>query len=289
VTLKGAGELSMDFRRPLLGALCLALATAQSAPAIGQDNDPINPPPTAADWAGLAKLPDWSGVWTPDIRDQAAQEKDIPWNAHGAKLADTMWAESAAGNPRGLFVDCLPEAMPSWMMISHNSLEILFTPGRVTMLGESDSNRLRRIYTDGRAHPEDPDLTFHGHSTGKWEGDTLVIDTVGVLPQSYIAASEGVGVPNGGDMHIVERIRLRDPDTLLVSMVIDAPKVLAKPYETTRIYYRQRLQRFDIVEGVCIQGFFDPVVDADGHHFWKPLPYGADGNPIPLSASTTPN
>jgi len=279
----------MDFRRPLLGALCLALAAVHSAPAIAQeDNDPINPPPTAADWANLANLPDWSGVWTPDIRDQAAQEKDVPWNEHGAKLADIMWAEFADGNPRGLFVDCLPEAMPSWMMISHNSLEILFTPGRVTMLGESDSNRLRRIYTDGRPHPEDPDLTFHGHSTGKWEGDTLVIDTVGVLPQSYIAVSEAVGVPNGGDMHIVERIRLRDPDTLLVHMVIDAPKVLAKPYETTRIYYRQRRQRFDIVEGVCIQGFFNPVVDADGYHFWEPLPYGSDGNPIPLSV-TNPN
>ena len=79
--------------------------------------------------------------------------------------------------------------------MTHNAMEILFTPGRITMLGEGDGNRMRRIYTDGRRHPEDPDLTIHGHSIGHWEGDTLVVDTVGIIPQGYIAVSEAVGVP----------------------------------------------------------------------------------------------
>src|SRR6267142_443801 len=82
----------------------------------------------------------------------------------------------------------------------HTAKDILFTPGRVTMLGESDGNRLRRIYTDSRPHPADPDPTFHGHSIGHWEGQTLVVDTVGILPETYIAPSEGVGLPNNGDM-----------------------------------------------------------------------------------------
>jgi hypothetical protein len=76
------------------------------------------------------------------------------------------------------------------MLVTHNAMEILFTPGRVTMLGESDGNRLRRIYTDGRPHPDTPDPTFHGHSIGHWEGDTLVVDTVDILPQAPLAISE---------------------------------------------------------------------------------------------------
>ena len=112
------------------------------------------------------------------------------------------------------------------MLITHNAMEILVTPGRVTMLGEGDGNRMRRIYTDGRQHPEDPDLTIHGHSIGRWDGDTLVVDTVGIIPQSYIALSEAVGIPNNGGMHIVERIRLRDADTLAVELAITAPEVL---------------------------------------------------------------
>jgi hypothetical protein len=86
-----------------------------------------------------------------------------------------------------------PEAHPTWMLVTHNAMEILFTPGRVTMLGESDGNRLRRIYTDGRPHPYVPDPTFHGHSIGHWEDDTLVVDTVHILPQVPLAISEAPG------------------------------------------------------------------------------------------------
>src|SRR5438552_44645 len=134
-------------------------------------------------------------------------------------------AEEKAGRPPPLFVNCLPEAMPAWMLVTHNAMEILFTPGRVTLLGESDGNRLRRIYTDGRHHPDDPDPTFHGHSIGRWEGDTLVVDTVGVVPQAYIAISEAAGVPNNGDMRIAELIYLASRDILHVELEITAPKV----------------------------------------------------------------
>ncbi len=135
---------------------------------------------------------------------------------------------------------CLPYGMPALMLIPHNAMEILFTPGRVTILGESDGNRLRRIYTDGRSHPDDPDLTFSGHSIGHWEGQALVVDTVGVLPQSWVAISEAVGNPNDGDMHIVERIHLDGPGVLLDELTITAPKIFTAPWKTTRRWYRQR-------------------------------------------------
>src|SRR5439155_8501480 len=125
----------------------------------------------------------------------------------------------------------LQPGTPAWMLVTHNAMEILFPPGRVTMLGESDGNRLRRSYTGGRPHPE-PDPSFHGHSIGHWEGNTLVVETVDILPQSTIAISEAAGVPNNGDMRIVERIYLADKDVLHDELEIFAPKVLTKPWKT---------------------------------------------------------
>ena len=233
--------------------------------------------------AASAKLPDWSGVWTPSVSDQEARMKadPPPWNpAAAAQIAELVAAEKA-GDPRGLFVNCLPEAMPSWMLITHNALEFLFTPGRVTLLGETDGNRLRRIYTDGRSHPADPDPTFHGHSIGHWEGQTLVVDTVGILPETYIASSESVGVPNNGDMHIVERIHLVGPDTMHDDLEITAPHVLTRTWKITLILFRQRAQKYDIVEGVCLQGSYSEGKDANGNDVFLPVPQTEGGNVLP--------
>ena len=243
----------------------------------------INPPPTAKDWANLAKLPDWSGVWNPFVTDQDKQAKTNmpPWTPKVNEQIQFQLAEETAGRPPPLFVDGLPEGMPAWMLITHNAMEVLFTPGRVTMLGESDGNRLRRIYTDGRQHPDDPDPTFHGHSIGKWEGDTLVVDTVGVSPQAYLAISEAAGIPNNGDMQIIERIHLVGKDELHDEIEIIAPKVLTKPWKTTRVYFRQRARKFDIVEGVCLEGYFAPRKDKFGNDIYAPIPVDVGGNRIP--------
>ena len=252
--------------------------------AVSPDQSAINAPPQANDWKRLSTLPDWSAVWNPNISDQVDQLRTnpVPWNSSAAVQIAKLLAAEKAGRPKGLFVDCLPEGMPSWMLITHNALEFLFSPGRVTILGESDGNRLRRIYTDGRPHPDDPDPTFHGHSIGHWEGGTLVVDTIGILPQAYLAVSEAVGVPNNGDMHIIERIHLAGPDVLQDDLQIIAPHVLEKPWTTTRSYFRQRARKYDIVEGVCLQGSFSQAVDADGNAVYVPLPQTADGNPQPL-------
>jgi len=259
-------------------ALCAGSATAQGAER--------NPPPTPADWAALARLPDWSGVWTPNISDQNAQIKGnpVPWQPAVQKVIDRLEADEKAGRPKGLWVDCLPHGMPGWMIKSHNALELLFTPGRITVLGEVDGNRLRRIYTDGRGHPDDPDPSFHGHSIGHWEGpagDTLVVDTVGVLPQTYLAVSEAVGVPNGGNLHVIERIRLASPEVLHWTLEIHAPQVLTKPWTTTRIWFRQRARKYDIAEGVCLQGYHRTGRDSDGFPAFLPIPQTALGNPVP--------
>ena len=248
---------------------------------------PQEDPKRAASWGALAQLPDWDGSWNPNITDQNAQIKSnpVPWNVNAALEVARLGELEKAGHPKGLFVNCLPEGMPAWMLITHNALEFLCSPGRVTILGESDGNRIRRIYTDGRAHPQDPDLSFHGHSIGHWENDTLVVDTVAVLPQTFLAVSEAVGLPNDGDLHVVERFHLVEPDILADDLEIEAPHLLSRPWKTQRRYFRQRSHKFDVVEGVCQQGFFSPQVDADGHHVFVPVPQTEDGNPVP---SATP-
>src|SRR5712691_5833076 len=270
------------FRAVLLTSMTLPLLSGHSAEPPAQPVA-VNQPPTAKDWANLAKLPDWSGVWNPNITDQFAQMRTNPppWNPKAAARTARMFAEEKAGRPPPIFVNCLPEAMPSWMLVTHNAMEILFTPGRVTMLGESDGNRLRRIYTDGRGHPDDEELTFHGHSIGHWEGDTLVVETVNVLAQTYLAVSEAAGVPNNGDMKIVERIHLADKDVLHVDLEITAPKILTKPWKTTRIFFRQRARKFDIVEGVCLEGYFAERTDKDGNAVFVPIPHAVGGNRVP--------
>ncbi len=259
----------------LAGALLTAILAPVAMVARAADKGPMDPAPTAADYAALGKLPDWSGAWTPDVHDQVAQEKSDPppWKPAAAQRIAKMYAEEAAGRPYPVIDHCFPHGMPTWMLITHNAFEILFTPGRVTLLGEVDGNRMRRIYTDGRGHPEDPDPSFFGHSVGHWEGDTLVVDTVAVLPEVYLAVNEAVGVPNDGDVHVVERLHLKDRGTLVDEMTITAPQVLAAPWHTTRRFYRQRARRSEIVEGVCVQGGFVESKDAQGDDVFQPITF----------------
>ena len=231
------------------------------------------------------KLPDWGGVWTPNFTDQQKQVTSNlpPWRPEAAAEFARQAAEAKAGKPRPLFVNCLPLGMPSLMLITHNAMEVLFTPGRVTLLGEGDGNRLRRIYTDGRPLPPDPDPSFHGYSVGRWEGEVLVVETVGIVPQSLIAAGEALGIPNNGDLRVRERIHLLSADLLAVDLEIEAPMVLTAAWKTRRTFFRQRARRAEIVESVCLQGQFAEGTDAHGNAVFVAAPTSPDGTPLPAS------
>ena len=227
-----------------------------------------------------AVTPDLTGVWIPDVKDQIRQETGNipPWKPEIIPQIQHMIAEDNAGRPFLVLGYCLPHGMPSWMLITHNAFELLVTPGRITMLGEVDGNRMRRIYMDGRPHPEDPDLTLHGHSIGHWDGETLVVDTTGIAPQSYIAVSEAAGIPNNGDMHIVERIHLTKPDVIADDMEITAPKVLTHTWKTTRLFRRYPDRHFEIIEGECVQEDLVPGKDSHGNDIFVLRPQNADGS-----------
>src|SRR6516165_5661021 len=102
----GSEEL-MKIRSPaiLLAVLAMSSVAAHAAEQSNKAPTIINPPPTAQDWADLAKLPDWSGVWNPKITDQDAQVKTNPppWNEQAAKKIEAMFAEEKAGRPRLIF------------------------------------------------------------------------------------------------------------------------------------------------------------------------------------------
>src|SRR5262249_59943648 len=103
-----------------------------------------------------------------------------------------------------------------------------------------------------------------------------VVDTVAILPETYIAPSEAVGLPNNGDMHVVEHIYLTGPDTLRDDLEITAPHVLTRTWKTSRILFRQRARKYDIVEGVCLQGNFSESKDSKGNAVFEPAPQTQD-------------
>ncbi len=240
----------------------------------------VAPAVTFAPFHARAEPPDFNGVWLPDVKDQHRQEIENmpPWKPNILPQVQHLIAEEKAGRPFLVLGHCLPHGMPSWMLMTHNAFEFLTTPGRITMLGEVDSNRMRRIYMDGRAHPEDPDPTLHGHSIGHWEGDVLVIDTTAIAPQAYIAISEAVGIPNDGDMHIVERLHLAKPNVLHDDLEITAPKVLTETWKTTRIFRRYPERHYEIIEGECEQEDLVPGKDQYGNDIFVSQPQNPDGS-----------
>ena len=261
-----------------LAVLAMTVVCVQAAEP-GKKQTIINPPPTAQAWADLAKLPDWSGVWNPKITDQDAQIKTNPppWTPKAAAQIEHMFAEEKAGRPPPIFVECLPEAMPSWMLVTHNAMEFCSHPAvsRSWAIRRQPvaPHLYRRPPASRRSDPHVP-----RPSDRHWEGDTLVVDTVGIRPQTYVAVSEAAGVPNNGDLHIIERIHLASPDILHDDLEIIAPKVLTQPWKTTRIYFRQRARKFDIVEGVCLEGSFAEKTDKDGNAIYVPIPHQVGGN-----------
>ncbi len=134
--------------------------------------------------------------------------------------------------------------MPS-LMFAIYPLEILQTPGRVTVIEEAFS-QTRRIYLDepqGKVGDIEPG--YYGHSVGRWDGDTLVVDTIGVK-ESVPGYRD---IPHSDEERIVERIRLIDPDILEDRMTVEDPMVLEKPWSFRFVY--RRMKGYHMLEYVC--------------------------------------
>jgi hypothetical protein len=127
---------------------------------------------------------------------------------------------------------CLPHGMPR-LMESPYPIEIVQTEGRITFLHEVAHN-VRRIWLQ-RAHPSPVRPTFLGDSIGRWEGDTLVVDTVGLNDRTFI---DDEGSSHSTQLHTVERYRKIDGGSKLeLIMTVEDPVTLEHPYSYRRIYH----------------------------------------------------
>jgi hypothetical protein len=257
-------------RNTLFGFLAAAaIALGQSAPAPAPK--PAHKAPTPADWATLGKLPDFTGVWEIPLGGGAARGGGGRGAPGGQGAPAAPGAPGRAGRGRGMApapaltpeyaakaaeqarlaaktednpsANCLPPGMPG-IMSQPYPIELLMTPGQVTIVVEAYT-QVRHIYTDGRPMPDDPDPSFDGTSIGHWEGDALVVETMGFEP-----VPRGINFPYSEKMKIVERFKLSDPDTLNVDTTILDPLALTQPYSMgNRVFKRHR--SWTIAEYVC--------------------------------------
>ena len=140
--------------------------------------------------------------------------------------------------------ECLPSGMPM-MMGAIYPMEFLQTPGQITIIAEAYSE-VRRIYLDepqGKIGEVEPG--YYGHSVGHWDGDTLVVDTIGIKETIRGYRS----MPHSDRMRITERIRLVAPDVLHDQITLDDPVVLEKPVTYTQAY--RRMPDYKMQEYVC--------------------------------------
>jgi hypothetical protein len=123
---------------------------------------------------------------------------------------------------------------------------IVQTPGLMVMLYESPNSPHRTVFTDGRPLPKDPNPTWLGYSVGRWEGDTLVVDTAGFNDRTWL---DSAGHPQTESLRITERLRRRDFGHMEFQMTIDDPKVFTKPF--TIKMERLLAPDTELLEDVC--------------------------------------
>jgi hypothetical protein len=194
--------------------------------------------------------PDLSGVWQADGQtyffDLAAGLKDedvvmLPRaRAEQRRREDNLHGDDPLAR-------CLPHGVPR---INTNGLfpfKIIQTPGLVVILYEQ-LNLFRQVFLDGRKLAGDVNPTWLGYSTGRWEGDTLVVDTRGFNDKTWLDTQKGR--PASDALHVIERFRRPTYGDLEIVATIDDPKTYAKPWTTTVQHNRLQTDT-DILEFIC--------------------------------------
>jgi hypothetical protein len=159
--------------------------------------------------------PDLSGLWNGNDDKNPQDPEALPWaEALSKERKETRFKDSPSTH-------CLPSSVPPmgpllWKLVQ--------TPSLLIMLFE-DLPGVRQIYLDGRPHPQDLNPTWFGHSVGKWEGDTLVVDTVGFNDKSWLDS-----YPHTEKLHLIERYRRPDRAHLDLEITVEDPGAFVKPW-----------------------------------------------------------
>jgi hypothetical protein len=213
---------------------------------------------------------DLSGVWIITGGQATSWDPSDPTGAKPDQLPMTPWAREklqAARPPfgaKGTFdnpndpveTHCDPPGLTRMYSFPWQ-FTVVQTPSSVYILFEYF--HIWRVVTMNRPHPQNLDSTWFGDSVGRYEGDTLVIDTVGLNDKSWL---DNVGHPHSDALHTVERFRRLDQDTLRLDLTIDDPKAYTKPWTARKTYKRST---FPLGETMCslseIQSFQKDVMD----------------------------
>ena len=189
------------------GAWAVPYVTNMAARVVSVDGNPVTAPEAPSSSRGP--------------RGGSAAERHIPFVPWSAALYDYNSANESKYDPEGY---CMPPGGPR-MMATPYPMEIIQLPEqeRILMIFEGATHIWREIYLDGRPHPEGDALnpTFLGHSVGRWEGDTLVVDVVGFNETTWI---DFFGHPHTDALHVVERFSRPDKNTLHYEATLHDPK-----------------------------------------------------------------
>jgi hypothetical protein len=221
----------------------------------------------------FAAPPDFNSVWAryPDPYEAGPAPEDPPPPAGDPVLREpyaTAYkdykirkkAADAAGKPLlDASTQCLPEGMPTIMGAVYN-IQILQTPQELVVLAEFLTQTRRVFLNEKMPAPAAITPSYNGYSVGHWEGDTLVIQTLGVREDTRF-----YNFPHSKDMVITERLRLTAPDLLENRVKIDDPAVLARPYEF--VYGYKKDPAYRIMEYICDDN--RSVVGKDGTYGMK--------------------
>jgi hypothetical protein len=255
-----------------LGSILAALAALAWAPCVyPQTSAKAEPAPAKA-------IPDLSGIWEPHrpvavtadtalcgirtvcdelrgtstpLMEARPDEPEMqPWAAEKYKAVREGRGPTDFGrqslDPN--FTGCMPEGPTDMLVDNRRIFELRQFPDEVLLLFDED-HWVRRIYMDGRGHPDGSAITWMGHSTGRYEGDTLVIDTVGINDKTWI---DRLGHPHSNSLHLLERLRRVSQNALEYEYTIDDPKAYKKPW-TGKMMEDLLPPDFQILEGVLCE------------------------------------
>jgi hypothetical protein len=257
-------------------AAMLLFSSAAHAQNPQQKNEPpvsVKSPPAAA-VSPTPGVPDLSGVW--DTQHLGGLQA-ISSTFQGEIPPMTPWATERylatrpSLGPRAVADStdpvyptklgapgCFPPGVPR-IYLQVFPMEIIQLPGRVIMRFEFDHN-LREIWTDGRAHAADLNPSYMGDAIGKWEGDALVVDTIGFNDKTWL---DREGRRHSDELHVTERIRRPTHGTLQDDIVMDDPKSFTKPWKA-RVTFELR-PNWGILEHTCADYVnFDEVLEMQG-------------------------
>jgi hypothetical protein len=173
-----------------------------------------------------------------------------PYQPWAADVVKKRMADNSKDNPDA---NCLPMGMAQ--MNAHPfPRKIIQTPTEVLLIYEGSGTTVREVFLDGRTLPKDPEPWWNGYSVGRWEGDTLVIETIGFMDDGWLDVR---GSPLTGSGKIIERFHRVKYGYLELEETIDDPKVYTKPF-SAKLYYRLSPDT-QLIEFVCL--------DKDAKHY----------------------